>query len=157
MGLLMALCAGRDGNLSSRHRHMTCHFALLCQRLGQTARRVISRAQLPRLLASVNQPLLAQLVQQAYGLTLADTCTDWLSGDGKELRGSIAKGQQRGEVCFSLISQLQTGVVAQTHYTGTKQSERPVIVNLLADKGLLNSKVVLDALHFTPQLLGGYP
>ena len=155
MGLLMALCAGSDGNLSSMHRHMTNHFATLCEHLQRRAKQVISRAQLPRLLAHINQPLLAQLVQQHYGLNCGELLTEWLSGDGKELRGSIAKGQKRGEAVVSIVTQAgeATAVVAQLHDNGSKESERPAIANLLKDSNLLNKKVLLDALHFVPKLL----
>jgi predicted transposase YbfD/YdcC len=153
MGVVMALLAGRDGNLSAIQRHMKNQFQALCLTLSLQANRVISRAQLPRLLARVNYPLLARLIHQHYGLTLPESFADWLSGDGKELRGSIAKGQQRGEVLVSIIAQSSEAVVIQTYYNGTKESERPAIVNLLTDNELLKRKVVLDALHLVPALL----
>lgn len=108
--------------------------------------------QLPRLLARVNYARLAALVQQHYGLTLSEEFADWLSGDGKELRGSIAKGHQRGEVCVSIVAQTEA-VVAQTYYNGTKESERPAIVKMLSDNELMKRKIVLDALHLVPSLL----
>jgi predicted transposase YbfD/YdcC len=152
MGVIMALLAGRDGNLSAIQRHMKNHFQTLCQRLSLQATRVISRPQLPRLLARVNYARLAALVQQHYGLRLPEEFADWLSGDGKELRGSIAKGHQRGEVCVSIVAQTEA-VVAQTYYNGTKESERPAIAKLLANNELLKRKIVLDALHLVPALL----
>lgn len=153
MGVIMALLAGRDGNLSAMQRHMKNQFQALCLTLSLQANHVISRAQLPRLLARVNYPLLARLIHQHYGLTLPEGFTDWLSGDGKELRGSIAKGQQRGEVLVSIVAQSSEAVVIQTYYNGTKESERPAVVNLLIDNELLKRKVVLDALHLVPALL----
>lgn len=153
MGVLMALCSGRDGNLSSLHRHMKNRFGALCRLVGQKAPNVISRAQLPRLLAQVNQPVFAQLVLTHYGLVLGDDCSDWLSGDGKELRGSILKGKHRGEVCVSVMAQTDNSIVTQTYYNGTKESERPAMSNLLISNGLVNRKMVLDALHLTPALL----
>ena len=153
MGVIMALLAGRDGNLSAIQRHMKNHFQTLCQSLSSQADRVISRPQLPRLLARVNYTRLAQLVQQHYGLTLPQEFADWLSGDGKELRGSIAKGQQRGEVLVSIVAQSCEAVVVQTHYNGTKESERPSMANLLTHNELLKRKIVLDALHLVPALL----
>jgi predicted transposase YbfD/YdcC len=162
MGVIMALLAGRDGNLSAIQRHMKNHFHSLSLSLSLQAKRVISRAQLPRLLARVNYTRLAQLVQQHYGFALPEDFAEWLSGDGKELRGSIRKGQQRGEVCVSIVTQTEA-VVAQTYYNGAKQSERPAIANLLTDNSLLTKQIVLDALHLVPSLLaaihhqqGGY-
>jgi len=152
IGVVMALLAGRDGNLSAIHRNMKNQFQTLCDTLSLQATRLISRSQLPRLLARVNYTLLAQLIQQHYGLELPEGFADWLSGDGKELRGSIAKGHQRGEVCVSIVTQTQA-VVAQTYYNGTKESERPAIINLLTNNDLLDKKIVLDALHLVPSLL----
>lgn len=153
MGVVMALLAGRDGNLSAIQRYMKNHFQMLCQHLSLQANRVISRPQLPRLLAKVNYIRLAALVQQHYGLTLPEEFADWLSGDGKELRGSVVKGQQRGEVLVSIVAQTSEAVVGQIYYNGMKESERPAIVKLLTDNDLLNRKVVLDALHLVPTLL----
>jgi predicted transposase YbfD/YdcC len=151
-GVVMALLAGRDGNLSAIHRHMKNQFQALCLSLSIQATRVISRAQLPRLLAQVNYSRLAQLIQDHYGFTLPEGFADWLSGDGKELRGSIAKGQQRGEVCVSIVTHTEA-VVAQTYYNGSKESERVAISKLLKDNELLTKKIVLDALHLVPSLL----
>ena len=152
MGVVMALLAGRDGNLSAIQRHMKNQCQALSLTLAIQATRVISRAHLPRLLAQVNYTLLAQLIQHHYGFSLPADFANWLSGDGKELRGSIVKGQQRGEVCVSIVTHTQA-VVAQAYHNGAKESERPAIANLLKDNGLLNKKVVLDALHLVPSLL----
>ena len=157
MGVVMALLAGRDGNLSAIQRHMKTQFQALSLRLSGQATRVISRAHFPRLLAQVNYTRLAQLVQQHDGLSLPEDVANWLSGDGKELRGSIANraagaGKQRGEVCVSIVTHTQA-VVAQAYYNGTKESERPAIANLLEDNDLINKKIVLDALHLVPSLL----
>ena len=53
-GLVAALCCGRDGSLSRLHRHMTNHFESLLTSTQLTDHKVISRAQLPILLAKVN-------------------------------------------------------------------------------------------------------
>jgi hypothetical protein len=131
---------------------MKSQFDALCLQLDHKGTKVISRAQLPRLLAKVNQPVFARLVQAHYGLQLTDGFSRWLSGDCKELRGSILKGQQRGEVCVSIIAQADQSVVAKTHYNGIKESERAVVSNLLNENGLMSRKIVLDALHLTPAL-----
>lgn len=152
MGVVMALLAGRDGNLSAIQRHMKNQYQALSLTLAIQATRVISRAHLPRLLAQVNYTLLAQLIQDHYGFSLPEGFANWLSGDGKELRGSIVSGQQRGEVCVTIVTHTQA-VVAQAYHNGAKESERPAIANLLKDNGLLNKKIVLDALHLVPSLL----
>lgn len=63
-GLVAALCCGRDGNLSRLHRPMTNQFANLLEATQLTDRKVISRAQLPLLLAQVNGTCFAQLLAE---------------------------------------------------------------------------------------------
>ena len=69
-GLVLALCCGQDGKLSSLHRHMINQFAPLCQLTQQLVKRPISRAQLPLLPAKVNGKLFAKLLFDWFGLSL---------------------------------------------------------------------------------------
>ena len=150
MGLTLALCCGRDGNLSSLHRHMGNHFDDLCRVLQLTNQRVISRPQLPRLLAKVNGPVLAQLLFQRFGVVLTVPQQAWFAADGKELRGSIEPGNKRGQACVSVVAHQGEAIAGQAYYDGTKESERPVVTQLLADMGMQNQKITLDALHLIP-------
>ncbi len=94
-GLTCALCCGRDGSLSRLHRHMVHHFALLCQVTDSTQPTAISRAQLPLVLAKVDSVLFANLLFEWFGLELPALKGAWLAVDGKDLRGSIGRGQTR--------------------------------------------------------------
>lgn len=149
-GLLLALCCGRDGNLSSLHRHMINHFDALCQTLQLTNQTVISRAQLPRLLAKVNGLVLAAVLFEHFGVRLTAQQKAWFAADGKELRGSIITGNKRGEACVSLVAHTTETIAGQAYYKGRKESERPVVGQLLADTGIQNQKITLDALHLIP-------
>lgn len=102
-GIVLALCCGRDGKLSSLHRHMVNHFEILCAATQQSHKKPISRAQLPLVLAKVNGVLFAQLLFDWFGLTLDADLKRWFALDGKELRGSIQTGHLRGEVCVSAL------------------------------------------------------
>lgn len=153
MGLILALFSGRDGNLSRLHRHMVNHFEALCSTVRFWPERVVSRAQLPLLLARVDGELLAQLLFDWFGLVLDDEAKLWFSLDGKELRGSIQPGNKRGEVCVSALAHRTGHVVGQAYYNGTKESERPTVRSLLYDIELCGQKVALDALHLVPQTL----
>lgn len=153
MGVLMAMLAGRDGSLSSIHRYLVNQFEWLAAHFQPAAKKPISRAQLPRLLALVNPQRFLTLVVQTYGFPLSQHQQSWLAGDGKELRGSIAPGQTRGISCVSIVDQQSQLPLAQCYYDGRKQGERTSILNLLTDNGLLCCKVSLDALHLTPALL----
>lgn len=135
-GLILALCCGRDGNLSSLHRHMIHHFKALCQALQLTNQTVISRAQLPRLLAKVNGVLLAELLFQRFGIRLTSQQQAWFAADGKELRGSIVSGNKRGEACVSLVSQTLEKFPSQYLEISAMEQEATLLEKGLLREGL---------------------
>ena len=149
-GLVLALCCGRDGKLSSLHRHMVNHFIPLCQLTQQVNQQPISRAQLPLLLAKVNGNLFAKLLFEWFDLTLDTEQKAWFALDGKDLRGSIQAGHKRGEACVSVLAHESQQIQGQAYYNGTKESEKPVVRQLLNDGGLYSQKFTLDALHLNP-------
>jgi hypothetical protein len=149
-GLVAALCCGRDGSLSSLHRHMVNQFAPLAKATQMTHHTPISRAQLPLVLAKVNATRFAQLLFEWFGLELDATQKKWFAVDGKELRGSIEADHKRGEACVSALAHDSQQVIAQAYYNGTKESERPATRDLLADGGLNSQCLTLDALHLNP-------
>jgi hypothetical protein len=152
-GLVAALCCGRDGSLSRLHRHMANQFASLLETTQLTDHKVISRAQLPLLLAKVNGTRFAQLLFEWFGFVLDEDHKNWFALDGKELRGSIQTGHTRGEVCVSAVAHQGQQVVGQTFYCGTKESERPAVRHLLEQQQLCAQKITLDALHMIPLTL----
>ena len=152
-GLVVALCCGRDGSLSRLHRHMTNQFDNLLQATQLTDQKPISRAQLPLLLAKVNGFRFAQLLFEWFGFVLDEEQKQWFSLDGKELRGSIQTGHNRGEVIVSAVSHQYGQVVAQAYYCGAKESERPTITELIEKHNLSSQKLSLDALHMIPSTL----
>ncbi|QHW01061.1 ISAs1 family transposase [Spirosoma endbachense] len=149
-GLTCALCCGRDGSLSSLHRHMVNHFTVLCQATSSTQPTAISRAQLPLVLAKVNLGVFAKLLFEWFAIDLPALAGCWLAVDGKDLRGSIQTGQTRGQACVSVVAQTTEAVIGQAYYSGKKESEKLVVRQLLADRGLNNQQLSLDALHLNP-------
>lgn len=149
-GLVLALCCGRDGKLSGLHRHIVNHFDALCAATHTQHPSAISRAQLPLLLAKINGVLFAKLLFDWFGLTLDAELKRWFALDGKDLRGSIESGHSRGEACVSVLAHDSQAIINQAYYTGRKESERLIVGQLLADSGLYNQKLTLDALHLFP-------
>ena len=149
-GLVLALCCGRDGKLSGLHRHIVNHFDALCATTQSKHKTAISRAQLPLLLAKINGVLFAELLFDWFGLTLDAETKRWFALDGKDLRGSIEPGHTRGEACVSALAHDTQEVINQAYYTGSKESERPIVRQLLTDTGLYEQKLTLDALHLIP-------
>lgn len=152
-GVTMALLANRDGFLSSIHRHLANHYAKLVRHLGLEIHSPISRAQLPRVLEKVAVTVFDQLVFEHFGVRLNESERAWFAVDGKELRGSIEAGQRRGEAIVQAVGQATRQPAAQAYYSGDKESEVPVVRELLTQSGLAGKKISLDALHCKPKTL----
>ena len=131
---------------------MVNHFEGFLEATQLTDHKVVSRAQLPLLLAKVNGVGFGRLLVEWFGFSIDEDQKGWFAVDGKELRavprpGSIQPGHTRGEVCVSAVAHGDQQVVGQTFYSGTKESERPAVSQLLAERQLCHQKITLDALH----------
>lgn len=120
---------------------MLNHFESLLDATQLVDHKPISRAQLPLLLAKVNGSCFARLLFEWFNIILDEEQKRWFSLDGKELRavprpGSIQSGHTRGEVLGSALDHQTHQVVAQTYYSGTKESERPAVAQLIEDQDL---------------------
>ena len=155
MGVILAILSNRDGNLSSIQRHMKNHYALLLQglQLDGYHRQVVSRSHLPIVLSKVSWQVFNHLIFANFGVKLNKKQRKWFAIDGKEMRGSIKKGETRGEVVVSAVEHETQHIQSQNYYAGNKESEKESARNLLKDNDLLGEKVTLDALHCNPQTL----
>ena len=153
IGVVLALLSNRDGKLSSIQRHMKNNHDKLTKSLNVESEKAVSRSQLPLILAKIDLGIFQQLLFVNYGLILSDLQRAWFSVDGKELRGSIQKGNKRGEAIIQAVSHQGRTVVAQSYYNGVKESEIPATRKLLEDNGLDKQKTTLDALHLNPETL----
>ena len=152
-GVMLALLSHRDGCLSSLHRHLKNHYGRLMRALELVPKTAISRAQLPRVLEQVSVAEFDRLLFENYGLQLNPQERQWFAVDGKELKGSIAKGAKRGEAVVTAIAHATRQTQSQTYYAGDKESEVPAVRQLLDEQGLAREKVSLDALHCKPKTL----
>jgi predicted transposase YbfD/YdcC len=114
---------------------------------------VVSRAHLPLVLQKVNLTAFEELLFSYYGVKLSTEQKKWFAADGKELRGSIAKGNTRGEAVVQIVDHAERSVAAQAFYNGRKESEKPTLRNLLAENQLLGQYISIDALHADPTTL----
>lgn len=128
-------------------------YPILKSELGLKSPKAVSRAQLPIILKGINLPEFEKLAFGFYGIKLSPDEKRWFSGDGKELRGSIIKGDKRGEAVVQVVEQESGQIFAQSYYNGTKESEIPLMRDLLSKCGLLSQKISLDALHLNPDTL----
>jgi len=150
--LVVALLRKRDGTLSSIYRSMKSMQKHLCRALGVENKAVVSRSHLPILLSKVNAELFADLLLAHYGIELSEDQRQWFAGDGKELRGSIDKGNKRGEVSVQIVAHKDRAVVAQRFYNGTKESEKPCLSALVQQSGVCRQGFTADALHLHPEM-----
>lgn len=88
-----------------------------------------------------------------FGLQLSEKERQWFALDGKELRGSIASGEKRGTALVQAVAHKTGRIVAQTYYCGQKESEKPVVRQVLKENNLAPQKITLDALHCNWQTL----
>lgn len=151
LGFILALLRNKDGSLSQIHRSMRNTNQLLCQFLGIKIRLVVSRSELPIILQKVDLEWFKNILFIHFGIGLPATCTKWFACDGKELRGTIAKGKTKGEVTVMVVSHEEGLTIAQDFYNGRKESEKESVRSLLKETGLEKQKLSLDALHFSPK------
>jgi predicted transposase YbfD/YdcC len=149
----IAFLRNKDGNLSRIHRSISNKHKELLAVLNIENEQVVSRSHLPILLKKVNGALFSELILAHFGVALSETEQEWFGIDGKELRGSILKGDKRGEAIVPIVRHKDRGVLAQGYYNGSKDSERPTIADLLTTTKVASQNVSMDALHFVPATL----
>jgi len=152
LAIMMAMMRHRDGSLSSLHRSLKNNHDKLCEALSIDNDGFVSRSHLPRLLAKVNRKVFEDLLFEYCGVELSADEKKWFAGDGKELRGSIKKGDKRGEVSVQIVSHEDGAIAGQAFYNGTKESEKPCLQQLVEQTGIRTQKLTADALHLHPAM-----
>ncbi len=179
----LAVMVGRS-SVSGIHRYIKNRIKWLRKRTGYTQAQVVSRAQLPRILAVTELDALTAVVFDHFAVRIAQnaagewrivkaetdsqigTATDaerpelgeWVALDGKTLRGT----DQAQERTLLAVTHTQRHILAQRAMHGPKESEIPAVRTLLSETGLEKSAVTLDALHLNPtttaqiQQVGGH-
>jgi predicted transposase YbfD/YdcC len=147
--VVLAIMSGR-AYASSIHRFIKNKLSWLGRVLGYGEAKLVSRAQLPRILDGVDWPALNELVEAQFGVRIEVQTKEWHAVDGKTLRGVAG---QRERVLLA-VSHTGRQTVAQKPMHGTKKSEITAVRELLAETGLEKGKNTLDALHFNPTTTG---
>lgn len=153
VGVTLAVLSNRDGCLSGIERHLKNHYEKLVTVLGVAQKRPVSRSQLPLILEKVAVGVFDKLLFANYRIKLSEAERKWFALDGKELRGSIGRGNKRGEAVVQAVAHENCQTVAQDYYSGEKESEVPIVRKLLEESGLASQKISLDALHCKPLTL----
>ncbi|MEZ4913933.1 MAG: ISAs1 family transposase [Chitinophagales bacterium] len=116
------------------------------------AKKTVSRSHLPILLSKVNGASLAKLLYEYYGVSLSEKEKKWFALDGKELKGSILAGDNRGQAVALAVSHEDRSVCRMSFFNGTKESE-VVAVRTMLKSPLVSQKITMDALHLKPNSL----
>lgn len=146
--VLATLC-GRH-QLSSIHRFMRNRLDELRAMTAILDGQLISRAQLPRVLDSLDWDALDAIIQRCFGAHLEKSGDKkWIAVDGKALRGSQC-GDDKQSTVFA-VGHNTRETFAQARQIGTKSSEIPVVRTLLKETGLESQKLSLDAHHCNPE------
>ena len=153
VSVTLAVLSNRDGSLSSLHRHLKNHYEKLATVLGIENKCAVSRSQLPLILEKVASKVFDQMLFESFGVKLSGAERLWFALDGKELRGSIEKGSKRGTALVQAVAHADCQTVAQDYYAGDKESEVPVVRQLLGQSGLVSQKISFDALYCKPLML----
>lgn len=148
---LLATLSGRH-TLSSIHRFIYNRLDWLRTVTHFQEVKIISRAQLPRLLNSLDWVALDKIITRCFGVRIEKSVDKkWVAVDGKALRGSQS-GDDKQSVIFA-VDHHTRDTVGQARQLGTKSSEIPVVRTLLKETGLESQKVSLDAHHNNPETL----
>jgi predicted transposase YbfD/YdcC len=115
--------------------------------------RVVSRSHLPIILGKVSRQVFEHLIFAEYKIKLNKKERKWFAVDSKELKGSIRKGEKRGEAIVHAVEHETQATQAQNYYAGNKESEIEKSRELIKESGLLGEKVSFDALHCNPKTL----
>ena len=146
---VFATLCGRN-KLSSIHRLMRNRLDELRTITNILDAQLISRAQLPRVLDSLDWVALDAIIQRCFGVRMAKSENKrWIAIDGKALRGSQC-AEDKQSIVLAVDHQTRE-TVAQARQIGTKSSEIPVVRALLKETKLESQKISLDAHHCNPE------
>jgi predicted transposase YbfD/YdcC len=149
--VVFATLASRS-KVSSLHRYMNNKIQWLREITGIHDATVISRAHLPRMLAKIDWVALSVVINECYGeQTKALIQDEWVSADGKVLRGTLKSGEK--QAIIHAVSHESRIDVAQACQAGDKSSEITVMRDFMKETGLEKSKITLDGHHCNPETM----
>jgi|GEM_PF-5325810 len=101
---------------------------------------VVSRSHLPIILSKVSGRVFDRLIFAEYGIKLSKKQRRWFATRSKELKGSIKKGEKRGEAVVQVVEHETQAIQNQNYYAGNKESEIEKSRELIKEGGLLSQK-----------------
>lgn len=126
LSVLLAVMSGKVF-ISEIHRFLVRHHDCLCELLGLNMQHSISDAQLRRLLSLVDEKNYQYFHARYFGWQAETLLPDnWISFDGKELRGTIDRvsAEKRGLCLVRPLIQAASISLPGIFYHGDKDSDR---------------------------------
>jgi len=150
-GVVLAIMSGR-AKMSSIHRYIENRLEWLRDVTNRAEAEVVSRAQLPRILATIDRPALNRITMEHFGVNLIeDSAKAWKAVDGKALRGTPdSAGNQRVRI-VTAVDHESRETVAQYEMNSAKKGEITAVRTFLEETGLEKDTITLDALHMNPK------
>jgi len=150
----MAILSGKN-YVSEIHRYICNKIRWLQEIFDRPNAKPISRAQLPRIIAIVDWDELNVIIEEFFGVTVENTNDEWITIDGKVLRGTITDNDNahENEQITIAIGHKSQQILFQRKMSGAKSSEIVEVRKLLEETWLQRAKVTLDPLHANPTTL----
>lgn len=126
------------------------HYQALSEKLGLTVTRLPSDTTFRRILHRLDFHLLAEQFQQWASSTFHTSPSEWVSIDGKSIKGTVTQPQTAYQNFVSLVSfySSQRGIVlAAQQFESKTTSELTVVQAMLETLHLEDVVFTLDALH----------
>lgn len=104
------------------------------------------------MLVKIDWVALSVVINDCYGeQTKALIQDEWMSADGKVLRGTLKSGEK--QAIIHVVSHESRIDVAQACQADDKSSEITVMREFMKETGLEKSKISLDAHHCNPETM----
>jgi len=139
-------------SMSSIHRFIRDRIEWLREIVQRSTMKVVSRAQLPKIVAVVDWNELNTKLEQFFSFRIEHADGEWKAIDGKSLKGTIVDPTQahQHERIVSVVTHTSHEVLYQRQFSGAKESEVTIVRDLLETSGLAGDSVSLDAGHANP-------
>jgi predicted transposase YbfD/YdcC len=149
-GVVLAILSGR-AKMSSIHRYMENRLEWLRDVTNKPDAEVVSRAQLPRILSTIDRSGLNTITMAHFGANLFEDDKKWTAVDGKALRGTAdGAGNQRVRI-VTAVDHDSRETVAQCEMNCAKKGEITAVRTFLQETELEKANITLDALHMNPK------
>ena len=145
----LAILSNRS-TMSGIHRFISNKIEWLKEVLDRPEATVVSRAQLPRILDTVDWHDLNKHVEKFFECNIEVYDGEWVAIDGKTLRGTISDKRNKAhenEKVATAVGHQSTQTVHQRPIPYGESSEIVAVRQLLDETELSSKKVTLDSLH----------